>query len=138
MRVAGEEQKKSKRLDHLQCRRVAKEQARSARGLGVWVWLCSLRANVQREAAACPSEIQRQIRMERVLVALLLVHSLLAAACALLGAAKSIAGGPQAPNFWPRAVFGPAIILAPFPAGQASRSPALNFATGCAQHHNPR
>lgn len=52
----------SKRLDQLQaCGRGNRHG--SGRGLAVWVWLSSLRANVQREAAACPSEIQRQIRM---------------------------------------------------------------------------
>lgn len=36
---------------------------------------------------------------------------------------KSIAGGPQA-SVWLPAVFGPAIILAPFSAGQAPRPPS--------------
>lgn len=75
------------KIGHLQaCGRGAGTVGSRSCGLGVIVFFES---KCPREAAACPSEIQRQIRTERVLVALLLVHSLLAAACALLRAAKA-------------------------------------------------
>lgn len=112
----------SKRLDHLQtCGRATGAVGSLACSC---VWLLCLVANVQGRRR-CPSEIQRQIRMREGPCRL--VHSLLAAACALFWQSRGKAGArvlQASTASGCQLGYGLTIILAPLPTGQASRTPS--------------